>query len=209
LETWLQDHISLQHHRSGDLDRQSIQFDRPKPFKHWSRAAAASKQERVGFHETDVSTGRASDPAELRLGRIIVETHDLGIAPDARTPVRLGAADRRNPGAEGEIGTAEAEPGEGEVNVSFHEVVGSGKVVERESAWFQDADDLRHRRLVVEDMFEDLVAETEVERAILERQPIVGRIGQLQPIGDFSGGLVADEPVLVEITVPYSSTSTP
>ena len=51
-------------------------------------------------------------------------------------------------------------------------------------------------------MFEDLVAETKVERAILERQPIVGRIGQLQPIGDFGRGLVADEPVLVEITVP-------
>jgi hypothetical protein len=46
-------------------------------------------------------------------------------------------------------------------------------------------------------MFEDLVTETEVERAILERQPIVGRIGQFQPIGDFGRGLVANEPVLM------------
>src|SRR3954466_15615122 len=39
-------------------------------------------------------------------------------------------------------------------------------------------------------------------RAVLERQPIVGRIGQLQTVGDFGRGLVADEPVLVEIMVP-------
>jgi hypothetical protein len=93
--------------------------------------------------------------------------------------------------------------------VSFHEVVGSGKVVERESAWFQDADDLRHRRLVVEDMFEDLVAETKVERAILERQPIVGRIGQLQPLRDFGGGLSPMSQYLSKSRSQYSSTSTP
>jgi len=85
--------------------------------------------------------------------------------------------------------------------VSFHEVVGTGKVVDRDSVWFQYADDLRHYRLIVENMFEDLVAKTEVERAILERQSIVGGISQHQPIGDFGGRFIADKPVLVEITV--------
>jgi hypothetical protein len=101
-----------------------------------------------------------------------------------------------------EIRAAVAEPRKGKVDVSFHEVGGAGKVVDRDSIWFQYADDLRHYRLIVENMFEDLVAKTEVERAILERQSIIDGISQLQPIGDFGGRFIADKPVLVEITVP-------
>ena len=105
------------------------------------------------------------------------------------TPVRFVPADCRNPSTKREIRAAVAEPRKGKVDVSFHEVVGTGKVVDRDSVWFQHADDLRHYRLIVENMFEDLVAKTEVERAILERQSIVGGISQPQPIGDFGGGL--------------------
>ena len=74
--------------------------------------------------------------------------------------------------------------------------------MDRDSVWFQYADDLRHYRLIVENMFEDLVAKTEVERAILERESIIGGISQLQPIGDFGGRFIADKPVLVEVAVP-------
>ena len=118
------------------------------------------------------------------------------------TPVRFVPADCRNPSTKREIRAAIAEPRKGKVDVSFHEVIGTGKVVDRDSVWFQYADDLRHYRPIVENMFEDLVAKTEVECTILERQSIVGGISQLQPLGDFGRRFIADKPVLVEITAP-------
>ena len=81
-------------------------------------------------------------------------------------------------------------------------LLGPGKLWIENSVRFQYADDLRHDRLIVENMFEDLVAKTEVERAILERQSIVGGISQLQPLGDFWGRFIYDKPVFVEITAP-------
>src|SRR5262245_27174233 len=48
----------------------------------------------------------------------------------------------------------------------------------------------------------DLVAETEVERAVGERQPVIAEIEQIKPARDFGRRHLRDMPVFVEVAAP-------
>ena len=118
------------------------------------------------------------------------------------TPIRLAAAEPADPSAKGEIGATEAKPRNRKADVPFHQVIGAGKVMDRNRARLEHAHDLRHGGRVVENVLEDLIAEAEVEGGVLERQPVMAQIEQLQSARNLGRGSFRDVPVLVEIVAP-------
>ncbi|HKF11732.1 MAG TPA: hypothetical protein VKB89_23920 [Xanthobacteraceae bacterium] len=193
----------MQQDQAGDPNGEFIHFDLAKPLQNQRfEAATLAKHEFVRFDKLDLDPGGAGDFSQLRLRRIIVETHDLGVAAHPVTPIRFGATHPCNPGTKREIRAAKAKPRKGKADVSFHQIVWAGKMMHRNRSRFEHADDLRHGGRVIENMLEHLIAEAKVKRAVLEWQPVFLEVQQLKPARDFGWGSFRDVPVFVEVAVP-------